>query len=377
MCSSDLEDPELLFEIGWTWGIAGNAPSVDLRSQEEDIKEQRPGVAQSLPFIYFTMQATEAVEQLFSERTKILGLLNEEQERLAAALSIRRDLTQMYWSRLARFGESWPLEDLPWLTLDGEESDYFTLLVCAVLIQDLRQRNATESDLRRLEPLMSDLANRARITRRPLRSDPVAALHAPGLLLELDTDKPLPIPMGWRVSDFAPVLAKRTSQLAMLTGDPDVRDQLLDLGNRIWTHMQDRQIATGDATGLWDDPRRVFQALEKADVGVSWSMTARTVDAVISSALTLTRREASSQPLVDIASAVVSETEYLLNQQLMSTPALANAPYQATLQSIRADTQRAGALVDTQPALSLALSINAINKLDSIRLGRLDVERGM
>jgi hypothetical protein len=282
----------------------------------------------------------------------------------------------MYWSRLARFGDSWPLEDLPWRTLDGEESEYFSLLVCAVLVQDLRQRNANEDDLRRLEPLMSDLANRARITRRPLREDPMTTLHAPGLMIELEAAVPLPQQMGWRVNDFAPVLAKRSSQLAMLTGDPDVRDRLVDLGAKIWNHMQERQIPDGEGTGLWDNPRGVFYRLPKNEEAVSWSLTARTVDSVVASALTLTRREATSQLLVDTAAAVVSETEYLLNQQLMSTPALPGAPYQASLQSIREDLQRAGTLVGTRPALALALAISSANKLDSIALGRLDVEWG-
>jgi hypothetical protein len=375
--ASELEDPELLFEIGWTWGIASDAPPVNLRSIEEEIGLQPTGVAESVPFLYFTMQAVEMVELLYSERTRVLGLLNEEQERLATALSIRRDLTQMYWSRLARFGDSWPLEDLPWQTLDGEESDYFSLLVCAVLIQDLRSRAANEDDLRRLEPLMADLANRARITRRPLRDDPMIAMHAPGLLIELDTTEPLPMGMGWRVNDFAPVLFKRAAQLALLSGEPTVRDRLLGLATSTWNHLQDRQITVESGFGMWDNPRRVFYSMEKNDGAPSWTMTSAIVDALVTSAEALGSRSARSQELVEVASAMVSEAEFLLNQQLLSTPALATAPYQASLQRIREDMQRASSLKTNQPSLALALAIGAVNQLDSIALGRHDVERGM
>jgi hypothetical protein len=373
----ELEDSELPFEIGWTWGIASDAPTIPLRTTTEDIGEQATGVAASAPFLYFTMQATEAIEELLSERTRVLGLLNEEQERLAAALSIRRDLTQLYWSRLARFGDSWPLEDLPWRTVDGEESDYFSLLVCAVLIQDLRRRNASEDDLRRLEPLMTDLANRARITRRPLRHDQMAELHSPGLLIELETTEPIEVVMAWRVTDFAPLLFKRTCQLALLTGDPQIRDQLLLLASRTWIHLQQRQISIEDGRGMWDNPRRVFYTMEKSDGAVSWQMTTSIVDALVTAADALGSRTARSQDLVQTAKAMVSEAEFMLNQQLLSTPALANAPYQTNLQRIREDMQRASSVALDQPSLALALAVNAVNQLDGIALGRSDVERGM
>ena len=374
---AELDDLELLFEIGWTWGISSDAAPVVLRSKAEEIGAQDRGVAAAAPFLYFTMQAIDAIEQLVSERTRVLGLLNEEQERLASALSFRRDLTQRYWSRLARFGDSWPLEDLPWRTVDGEESDYFSLLVCAVVIQDLRNRNANEDDLRRLEPLMSDLANRARITRRPLRGDQMAELHAPGLSIELETTEPIDVVMAWRVRDFAPVLFKRACQLAVLTGDPTVRDRMLQLATRTWNHLQDRQIGAEQGNGLWDNPRQVFYWLEKNDGDVSWQITASIVDALVTSAEALNTRNARSQDLVQIAKAMVSEAEFLLNRQLLTTPAMANAPYQASLQRIREDLQRANARANDQPSLSLALAVNAVNQLDSIELGRNDVERGM
>ena len=43
----------------------------------------------------------DGIQDLFSERTRILGLLDEEQQRLAQALQLRSDLTRQFWSRIA------------------------------------------------------------------------------------------------------------------------------------------------------------------------------------------------------------------------------------------------------------------------------------
>ena len=87
-------------------------------------------VRQQVPFLYFTVNALDGIADLFSARTVILGLLNEEQQRLTAALRLRWELTQRYWATIATFGEArWPLEDIPWKTTDGRESDYYSLLV--------------------------------------------------------------------------------------------------------------------------------------------------------------------------------------------------------------------------------------------------------
>ncbi len=217
--AEDLDNPNLLFEIGWTWSIADDAPPFHLEDEDQSIGEiagsQRKGYALSKPYLYFTLVALEAIELLSAERVRVLGLLDARQERLASALFIRRDLTQIYWSNLARFGTArWPLEDLPWRTLDGVESDYLTLLVCAVLLQDLARREANEDDLRRLQPLLSELANRGRITRRSLNNDQAVEIHYPGLRISLDGAEVLGPPLDWRLTDFSPLLLRRIAQAA-------------------------------------------------------------------------------------------------------------------------------------------------------------------
>ncbi|MFD0664423.1 hypothetical protein [Thermocatellispora tengchongensis] len=79
-----------------------------------DVGPQPEGSAPNLPFLYFTVIALTSIADLFSERTRVLGLLDDDQQQLANALQRRWDLTQAYWARIAMFGRGrWPLEDIP------------------------------------------------------------------------------------------------------------------------------------------------------------------------------------------------------------------------------------------------------------------------
>lgn len=374
---SGIDDPSVLFELGWTWGIAKDAPPVELDEAAGVATTQRDGVALSAPFLYFTLMALDAIEQLTRDRVRVLGLLNPLQDRLATALGLRRDLTQIYWSRLARFGEGrWPLEDLPWRTVDDTENDYYSLAVSGLLIQDLRQRTASEADLQRVEPLLAELATRSRITRRALRDDPALTLHEPGLKIELEGSEDKGSRMAYQLADFAPVLLKRTTQLAELTIDPKTRDRLLGLATQLWNHLTSRRIDGGMASGLWDDPGRAYDGINVRYDEPLWSTNARIVDALISSANALNTRQTHSEVLSDTAAAMVSEAEFLLNQQQMSTPALSASPMQRGLEEIRTSLQRARALIDAQPSTAIALCVNAVAQLDKNSQARLDARGG-
>ena len=136
-----LENPEMLFECGWTWGIADGAPEIEFA---QDAGQQRPGYAHNAPYLYFTVVALDGIAELDSDRTRLLNLLNEDQLRMATALRLRFDLTQAYWATIARFGRGrWPLEDIPWCTTDDEESDFFSLLVTSIAVRGLAQQRGT------------------------------------------------------------------------------------------------------------------------------------------------------------------------------------------------------------------------------------------
>src|SRR5690606_8468280 len=139
----------------------------------------------------------------------------------------------------------------------------------------------------------TELANRARITRRPMRNDPAIELHHPGVEVqlvgsELDTD----VRLGWVGTDFAPLLLKRAVQVAELVRDIDVRSQLLDLTDRIWEHMSRRRIRSGAGKGLWDQPQHVFDEITSPPTAVSWHHTMRIVESLVIAA-----RLTSSDPL--------------------------------------------------------------------------------
>lgn len=377
--AEDLDNPNLLFEIGWTWSIAEDAPPFHLEDEQGEQVEassaQRKGYALSKPYLYFTLIALEAVELLATERTRVLGLLDARQERLASALFIRRDLTQIYWSRLARFGGGkWPLEDLPWRTLDGVESDYLTLLVTAVLLQDLTRREANEDDLRRLQPLMSELANRGRITRRALLQDQALEIHRPGLRVTLDGSELLGPALMWRLTDFSPLLLRRVAQAAALTTDQRRRDQLLSLGADIWSHLTHRVFREGDLLGLWDDPTRVFVRLERTDARLSWTMNFRIIEALVGVWASQANRATRNQDLAELARAMISEAEYKVNQELAYTVAL-QTPLQNTLQELSESVGRAKTMREVQPATAMALCVPILQELDRIALGRTDAQR--
>ncbi|MGQ0777411.1 MAG: SCO2524 family protein [Pseudonocardiales bacterium] len=253
--ATELDNPNRLFECGWSWGIIKDAPRIKT-TEEKEIGPQPDGVAQAAPYLYFTVVALDGIADLFSERTRLLGLLNEEQLRLSQALQLRWDFTQSYWSTIASLGSGrWPLEDLPWRTTDEEESDYFSLLVSSMVVQDLVKRRASDTDLGRVGRVLEELASRNRITRRQLRDDPAVKLHASGLwLLLVGSEEAGEHHIGWRVSNFATLLLRRTLRIAELLRDTELRGSLLMLADNVWDHLLLRRLRDGSGRGLWDQP---------------------------------------------------------------------------------------------------------------------------
>src|SRR4030095_142935 len=128
-------------------------------------------------------------------------------------------------STIATFGAGrWPLEDIPWRTTDQIESDYFSLLVTSIVAQDLVRRRASDASRSRAGRVLDELANRSRITRRPFeRNDPALPLHSPGYRIDLEGDDDADLGLGWIVSDFSPLLLKRTVRIAGLMRDTELR----------------------------------------------------------------------------------------------------------------------------------------------------------
>jgi hypothetical protein len=371
-----LDNENLLFECGWSWSVVDDALPVETT---EPIGEQPDGVALSAPYLYYTVVALDAIADLTSDRTRILGLLNQEQQRLAQALQLRWDIVLAYWSRIARFGEGrWPLEDIPWRTTDEEESDYFSLLVTAVVLLDLLARRATDDDLTRTVAVLEELAVRGRINRRVVKGDAATALHFPGVKLELVGAERFGPPMVRMVSDFAALLLKRAVRAAELSRNNAARERLMTVAEESLTHMWKRRLKDGPAPGLWDDASELFPGVTVEDKLPSWYLTERIVESLVIAASTLSARPIRSIKLQEFASDLLSEAEHLFSQEQLEAseqPGSVSALH-ASLRRIGTKLQRARRLHQERPGSATSIIVDVLRELDELALARQDATRG-
>jgi hypothetical protein len=382
---SDLREPNRLFELGWSWGIVEKAPPIDFVGEYADgaIGRQREGYALDAPFLYFTVVALDGMTELFSDRTRREGLLNDVQHRLQQALRVRWDLTQNYWATLASFGGGrWPLEDIPWRATDGQESDYFTLMVSSIAA---RQLSATDDDskagLARLVRVLIELANRGRITRRPSVGDPALALYSPGVELRLEGAAEAGEPaLSWVATDFAPLLLKRTVRTGRLVEDIELREQVLVLADQIWEHVRTRRISDGWGESLWDQPSNAFPGLSRVgSEAPTWHHTLRVVESMIAAADLIGSHPLRSDRLFEFAGELLNEAEHLYDQELLTTDQAAPTAVGAQLgergrlDTIRDQLQRARDIVADRPGSATALLLDALLRLDRLAAVRQNV----
>ncbi|MFL6145297.1 MAG: SCO2524 family protein [Labedaea sp.] len=380
-----LSEEARLFECGWGWGIVRNSANVpvvlgDSGFDEQPVITKQEGVADPRPYLYSTVVALDGINDLRSQRTRELGLLNDEQRRLNEALQLRGDLTQRYWGTIARFGDQkWPLEDIPWQTSDSEESDYFSLLVSAVLVQDLQNREATDDDLNRLVLIFEALAQRGRITRRVMQQDASVAMHVPGVQMRLGGSERMGQQLFWSVADFAPLLLKRAVQSARLSANVDARDQLMRLAEAAMDHLLLRKISQGPASGLWDDPSKVLfpHGERKPQDKPSWYLTERVVEALVAAARTFADPPLRSTQVKSRALDLLHEADHLLNQEMLESGADETPVRQAELSSIEATLARARRLLVRQPGTANALANEALRRLDQLTVAHLDAIRSI
>jgi hypothetical protein len=349
--------------------VVENAPVVEV---PEPIGPQPEGYARVGPYLYFTVVALDGISDLFSERTRILGLLNPVQQRLANALQLRWDLTQQFWATIATFGPGkWPLEDIPWRTTDGQESDYFSLLVTAIAVQDLLRRRAPDADLARVGRVLDDLAGRGRVTRRPLRRDAAVDLHSPGLRLTLAGGEKLGPGMSWLITDFPALLLKRTVSISGLARSTELRDYLVQLADNVWRHLQSRRMRGGAGAGLWDQPHGAFASVEMIHELPSWYFTERVVECLVQTANVLAEPPLRSPRLIDVATDLLNEAEHLYDHELLlgspETPQL-----RIDLKRMESTLQRARTIVHDRPASALALVSGVLRELDVLIAARQD-----
>jgi len=373
---SDLENSNRLFECGWSWSVVRDAPKIQT---SEEIGPQFGGVAPDRPSLYFTVNALAGILDLTTERTRVLRLLNEEQQRLAAALQVRYDLTRRYWATLATFGTGrWPLEDMPWRTSDAEESDYFTLLMTPLVSEDLDRRRVPEAELGKVLQVLNELASRGRITRRVVDKDPAVALHAPGLQLELEGSAVSDgVQLTWVVSDFGAMLLKHTVSVAALARSQELRRALLDLAEEMWNYLNRRRLTDGRGEFLWDQPARVFPDAGLAEHDQpSWYYTERIVESLVALSKLVEERPLSNNELVEHAWAVLGEAEQRFDQEEERSSSLVSHKVLSEMDGMRADLVGARSLIADRPATAAAIAGEVLRTLYRWEVARSDAEAG-
>jgi hypothetical protein len=368
-----LDNENTLFECGWSWGVTHDAPIIpDVSS----VGRQPDGVALSAPFLYFTVVALDGIDDLFSDRTRVLGLLNTEQQNLAQALQLRWDITLAYWSRMARFGRGkWPLEDIPWRTTDDEESTYFSLLVSAVVLLDLVGRRATDDDLTRTVAILEELAIRGRVNRRVTKGDSATLLHVPGVRIELQGAEKLGPVMSWIVADYAALLLKRAVRAAELSRNSVARERLLTVAEESLSHLWRRRLTDGVAAGLWDDPGAIFPGVETRHERPTWSLTERIIESLVMAAAAVGASPIRSSRLQDIAGDLLSEADHLFNQEQLQTSRHSASSMNTSLHRIENKLQRARTLLQDRPGTAKAIVIDVLRELDEFAIARQDAAR--
>jgi hypothetical protein len=372
----ELENRGRLFECGWSWGIVDGAPEVPYAT---GIGPQPPGVAEARPYLYYTVVALDGIQDLFSERTRILGLLNEEQQRLARALQLRWDLTRQFWAKVATFGgDRWPLEDLPWKTTDGRESDYYSVLLTSILIEGAGSERIENVNVDRIGRVLEELSNRGRITRRPMADDPSVALHMPGMRLRLvGSEKVAEGPrLAWTVSSYTLLVLKRLLRVAELLGDSSARVRILDLADPIWGHIERRQIRTPRARGLWDDPTQVFASAAFADYGKpSWYHTERVIEVLVAAANVTQSRSTAAPGLLENASQLLAEAEHLFDRERLRGTNDTGVQMRESFQVVGAKLRRAREILHDRPGTASVLAGDVLRELDMVDAARQDTAR--
>jgi hypothetical protein len=377
--ADELDNPGRLFECGWSWGVADGAPEVpDVRG----IGVQPVGVAEPRPILYFTVVALDGIADLFTERTRILGLLNDEQQRLARALQLRSELTQRFWGTIATFGhgDRWPIEDVPWRTTDGRESDYYSVLLASIITEGAREWRgvSVEANVDRIGDLLEELANRGRITRRPVENDPGIDLHIPGMQLRLFGSEK--VDAGPRltltVSSYALLVLKCVLRVAEQLENSSDRARFLDLADQIWAHLERRRIERPYARGLWDEPTQVFPGAPYIPFEApSWYHTERVVEALVAAAKVIDAPPVAADALTANARELLAEAEYLFDREQILGTSDTGMQMRESFQVVSTKLRRARQLLRERPGTASALALDVLRELDAIEAARQETMR--
>jgi hypothetical protein len=318
-----------LFSCGWAWGVVSDAPAVET---SEDIGGQHDGFAEPQPSLYFTARALEAIEDLFSERTRILGLLNEEQFRLAHALRIHAELARSYWSTIATAGgDNWLVEDL---TRDSstEDSGRASLDLVSIVIADVNHRRAAQDDVERLRRVALTIA-----------------AHRPADELHLDlpgSQRYGSSMLRWRIRDYSARAVRQLLCIASQTAEPPARSEILE-------QMYHAHPPLIGPAGSWYDVRRLVDVLI-AEADLVNAPPLRTAD--------LSRSVAE----------LLRDAEQSFDRELLV--ARADDRLKSALRVADETLRRARAIQRERPGTAAVLASEVLRELDRLAIARQDTE---
>lgn len=406
-------DTAIAFECGWAWApladneILGGGKASNQRTgaTDEDAGDERAFRAavlksveplkyrsENAPYLYFTINALDSVEDLGWELIDRNEILTKDQLMLASRLKRLANLTREYWLAIAMAPSDglgaglWRLETLPFHTTDGVPSLYHNLYLARIVsTHDL----LTDNDVERLISFASRLSEAGRITTRPVidrRSqlkqsthDPVLKeLHHPGTRITLDGVEKTKKAGSARKSycsyllyDFSPQVLKLCGQLLEVAESPEMRSRLDRLIESVWNHLNSRRARNAAFEGLmWDDPGRLkdwtrahgglapVEAPPRARGGqvVSWYITERVVEALASVARGERAELRPSPDVLRVASAIESEFLSALVHVRNRSP--------ETASKVEAAMQRAQGHLYTRPALALGILMTVADDIE-------------
>jgi len=371
-------EKDQLFECGWTWGISSGSKPIEEDYAKGLRVSEKPGYALPRPWLYFTVNALDGIVDFTSRRAAALNVMDDGQRDLADALSLRWELTQRYWSTIARFdAERWPLEDIPWRTSDGQESDYYSLLVMSVLIQDLIARAATDADLLKAVDILKELAQRGRITRRMSEGDEALALHYPGVPQGLGgSDEAVGTALVLYTADYAPLIIKRSLQAAQLTDDVEAREALMGLAESAMDHLYERRMTrNGDPIELWDDLSSFPGMKGVAFDQPSWYLTERVVEALVATAIAFEQEPPRSPEMYDHLLRLLNEADHVYNRELLRSNVFEKTALRDRLEEIGTLIGRARELSKRRTSTAISKAEEALRLLDALEVARFDAGR--
>jgi hypothetical protein len=243
-------------------------------------------------------------------------------------------------------------------------------------LQTLASGRVLDPELGRVGRVLQDLANRSRIDRRAVSDDAALELHAPGVPLRLDGgEKIAGQPISWRVSNFAPLLLKRTLAVAELMRDADRRGELLTLADRAWDHLLLRRLKDGPGRDLWDQPGDAFEQLSTHHELPSWYQTERVVECLVAAAKVVDGASLRNERLIEIAKDLLYEADLLYDRELLLGSGEAGPAMRGVLEAAHTHRQHAWEILTDRPGTAVALASEVLREFERLAAARRDAAR--